>query len=98
MPDQPTEIHVARQMWRVLERYHAMIYFAPEAREAFTAAGLKGYWMGYFASRAAALGSVPANVVAATFYNFHPHMVARAIPDAWSFSSPERILAARYQS
>ena len=98
MPDQPTESHVARRMWRVLEPYHAMIYFAPEAREAFTAAGLKGYWMGYFASRAAALGPVPATVVAATFYNFHPRMVARAIPDAWSLSSLERVLAARYQS
>ncbi len=68
-----------------------------EAREAYAAAGLKGFWMGYFASRAAALGPVPANVVVATFYNFDLAMVARAIPDAWHFSSPERILAARYR-
>src|SRR5262249_16830667 len=59
-------------------------------------AGLKGFWMGYFASRAAALGPVPAEVVAATFYNFHPRMVARSIPDAWHFSTPERVIAARY--
>jgi helix-turn-helix protein len=88
--------HIARRMWHVLEPYHAMIYFAPEAREAYTAAGLKGYWMGYFASRSAALGPVSANVVAAVFYNFHPRMVARAIPDARRFSSPEAVLAARY--
>src|SRR5258708_13796664 len=54
--------------------------------------------MGYFGSRAAALGPVSANVVAATFYNFHPRMVARAIPDAWRLASPEQILAARYAS
>src|SRR5215472_14891410 len=96
MPDQPTEMHIARRMWQALEPYHAMIYFAPEAREAFANAGLKGYWMGYFASRAAPLGPVPAEVVAATFYNSHPRMVARAIPDAWHFADPARILAARY--
>jgi len=75
-----------------------MIYFAPEARAAYSEAGLKGYWMGYFASRAAAMGPVGPEVVAATFYNFHPRMVARAIPDAWRFSPPEQILAARYDS
>ncbi len=75
-----------------------MIYFAPEAREAYMTAGLKGYWMGYFASRVAAMGPVSANVVAATFFNFHPRMVAKAIPDAWQFSTPEKVLAARYSS
>lgn len=86
----------ARDMWKVLEPYHGMIYFAPEAREAYAEAGLKGYWMGYFASRSAPLGPVGPEIVAAIFYNFHPRMVARAIPDAWRFSSPERVLAARY--
>src|SRR5215469_11770901 len=89
---------LARSMWQTLEPYHAMSYFAPEARQAYAEAGLKGFWMGYFASRAAALGPVPAEVVAATFYNFHPRMVARSIPDAWHFSTPERVLAARYHS
>lgn len=93
--DTPT-LSLPREMWKVLEPYHAMIYFAPEARTAYTEAGLKGFWMGYFASRAAALGPVGPEVVAAVFYNFHPRMVARAIPDAWSFSSPERVLSARY--
>src|SRR5215467_6838394 len=92
------EQHPARLAWKTLEPYHAMIYFAPEAREAYTTAGLKGYWMGYFASRAAAMGPVPAEVVTATFFNFHPKMVARSIPDAWRFSTPERVLAARVSS
>jgi hypothetical protein len=51
--------------------------------------------MGYFASRSAAMGPVSAEVVIATFYNFHPQMVKRSIPDAWKFSSPERVLEAR---
>ena len=89
------QLHPSRQAWKMLEPYHAMIYFAPEAREAFAAAGLKGYWMGYFASRGAPLGAAPAEVITATFYNFHPRMVRKAIPDAWRFSTPEKIIATR---
>jgi hypothetical protein len=85
----------ARILWQLLEPYHALVYFAPEAKPTFEEAGLKGGWMGYFASRAAAMGPVPAEVVIATFYNFHPNMVRRAIPDAWRLSTPERILEAR---
>jgi hypothetical protein len=92
------ELQRARNAWITLEPYHAMIYFVPEARSAFTALGLKGYWMGYFASRSAPMGAASANLVAATFYNFHPRMVARAIPDAWGITTPERVLAARYES
>jgi hypothetical protein len=86
---------LARRMWQLLEPYHAVVYFAPESREELTAAGLKGGWMGYFASRAAPLGAVPAEVVQATFFNFAPAMVHRAIPDAWGFAPPERCVEAR---
>ena len=82
-------------MWQLLEPVHAVVYFAPESREAYSGAGLKGGWMGYFASRAAAMGPVPPEMVIATFYNFHPRMVRRAIPDAWTFSTPEKVLRAR---
>jgi hypothetical protein len=85
----------ARQMWQLLEPLHAIVYFEPTARATYGEAGLRGYWMGYFASRAACMGAVSAEVVTAAFYNFHPRMVSRAIPDAWSFSSPEAVLAAR---
>jgi hypothetical protein len=84
-----------RALWEVIEPFHTITYFAPEAREATDALGLRGGWMGYFASRAAPLGPVPAEVVIAVFYNFHPNLVRRAIPDAWSFASPASILAAR---
>jgi hypothetical protein len=89
---------MARRMWQALEALHMTIYWAPEPREAYRRAGLRGGWMGYFASRSAAMGPVPAEVVMATFYNFHPRMVRRAIPDAWGFASPERVLAARLEA
>jgi hypothetical protein len=81
---------IAREMWRALETLHMTVYFAPEPRDAYRRAGLRGGWMGYFASRSAAMGPVPAEVVMATFYNFHPRMVRRAIPDAWGFAPPDR--------
>lgn len=85
----------ARRAWTHFEPIHAVAYFAPEARAQFQAAGLRGGWMGYFASRSAPMGAVGPEVVAAVFHNFHPAMVARAIPDAWRYSSPEAVLSAR---
>jgi hypothetical protein len=88
----------ARRMWRVLEPYHAISYFAPDTRQATDALGLRGGWMSYFGCRAAPLGAVGPDVVAALFYNFHPSMVGRAIPDAWNYASPEQLLAARLEA
>ena len=86
---------VARAMWQVFEPIHAVTYFAPEARAATDALGLKGGWMGYFAARAAPMGAVSAEVVIATFFNFHPDMVRRSIPAAWELAAPEDVLTAR---
>jgi hypothetical protein len=72
-----------------------MVYFAPEAEQEYTAIGLRPGRMGYFASRSAPMGAVSAGVVAATFYNFNPEVVARVIPRAWTLASIEDILAAR---
>ncbi|WP_254205292.1 SCO6745 family protein [Nocardia alni] len=88
----------ARDMWRVLEPVHGVTYFAPECASAFKAVGLRGFWMGYFGGRAVPLGQVGPSVVEAVFYNFHPDMVRRAIPDAWKFAAPEAILDARRTS
>jgi hypothetical protein len=85
-------------MWKALEPYHAITYFAPETRQATDALGLRGGWMSYFACRAAPLGPVGPDVVTAVFYNFHPTMVARALPDAWSFATPDQLVAARLQA
>jgi hypothetical protein len=85
----------ARAIWQYGEPVNAIVYYAPETRAATDALGLKGGWMSYFGCRAAPLGTANAIVVSAIFYNFHPHMVARAIPDAWSYASPSALLEAR---
>jgi len=85
-------------MWRALEPYHAVTYFAPESRAATDAMGAKGGGMSYFGLRAAPLGRTPAGVVTALFYNFHPDRVARALPGAWAVAEPDRFLEARLAS
>ncbi len=72
-----------------------MTYFDPIATEATTAAGLKGFWMGYFGARAAPMGAVSAGVVEATFFNFAPSFVRRWVPDVWERCPPARLLDAR---
>jgi hypothetical protein len=85
----------ARAMWRLYEPLHALTYFADECLEEYRSAGLKGFWMGYFAARAAPFGAVGPGIVEATFYNFSPALVRRAIPDTWRFTTPAAVLAAR---
>ncbi|MDQ4118140.1 MAG: hypothetical protein M3235_14440 [Actinomycetota bacterium] len=85
----------ARRMWQPHERVHDVVYFSPEARGAADAIGMRGYWMGYFAFRAAPLGPVGPPPVVAAFHGFPPSTVARALPDAWSFATPEQALEAR---
>ncbi|MFI7599102.1 hypothetical protein [Actinoplanes sp. NPDC049681] len=86
-----------RHLWQLYEPLHAVTYFAPEARTAFEGAGLRGFWRGYFAGRAAPLGAVTAAPVTALFFSFAPAMVARALPDVWQRASPEQALAARLE-
>ena len=86
---------LARAIWQYGEPVHAVMYFAPETREATDTLGLKGGWMSYFGCRAAPLGAASAPVVAALFFNFHPAMVGRAIPAAWTYASPPALLDAR---
>lgn len=88
-------MHSARAVWQYGEPVHAIVYYAPERRAATDALGLKGGWMSYFGCRAAPLGAATAPVVTALFYNFHPAMVARAIPDAWVYATPSSLLDAR---
>ncbi len=65
-----------------------MTYFAPACRGALRDTGLRGFWAGYFAARAAPLGRVGTGPVAAAFYNFLPAMVARAVPGCWEVVAP----------
>jgi len=85
----------ARAMWTMFEPVHDVTYFAPEALSGFTEAGLRGYWRGYFAGRAAPLGGTRAAVVAASFFNFAPSFVARAVPGVWDLVTPQEAIAVR---
>ena len=89
---------LARRMWRSLEAIHGFVYFAPEADDEYTRLGLERGTMGYFASRSAAMGAVGADVVIATFFNFEPGLVRRAIPEAWARTTPAAVLAARLRA
>jgi hypothetical protein len=75
---------------------HSLIYFAPEAEQQLTSAGLKPGRMCYFAGRAAPMGAVSGGVVTATFYNFSPGLVARSIPQAWDLVRPDAVVSARF--
>ncbi|MEV5876466.1 hypothetical protein AB0L75_19980 [Streptomyces sp. NPDC052101] len=88
----------ARALWERYEPVHDLVYFAPEVHRAADALGMRGFWMGYFALRAAPLGAVPSSVVTSCFYVFHPARVARALPDAWSYAAPADVLAARFDA
>jgi hypothetical protein len=85
----------ARAIWRHLEAVHAVTYFAPACLDRIAELGVKGFWMGYFAARSAPLGMADPAVVDATFYNFAPRLVHRALPDAWSYTTPAAALDAR---
>ena len=87
----------ARKTWRTMEPLHGMIYFVPEAADAYDRLGITG-GDGYFASRAAPMGAVSAHVVVSTFFNFNPRLVHSAIPQAWTITTPEALVAARFEA
>ncbi|MEU4249315.1 MarR family transcriptional regulator [Amycolatopsis sp. NPDC026612] len=81
-------------MFELLEPI-ATVTFSEVPDEAFLALGMRNYWDGYFAGRAAPLGLVPAEVVHAVFYNFADGEVARHIPWVWGKVTPEEAIAVR---
>jgi hypothetical protein len=86
---------LARRLFDRFEPVHGVVYFAPEVRAALDGLGYRGFWMGYFAARSAPLGQVPPEVVTATFYNFSPIRVAKALPTAWDIAPPADALRVR---
>src|SRR5689334_15772278 len=86
---------VARRLFRLVEPIHLVTYFSEEPTCALMELGLRNYWDGYFAGRAAPLGRVPAEVVHAVFYNFAPGEVARHIPWVWGKITPQEAIAVR---
>lgn len=53
---------------------------------------------GYFASRAACMGSVNAEIVTATFFNFNPVLVREAMAGAWDVAEPQARVDARLRA
>ncbi|MCK7621554.1 hypothetical protein MUU72_00105 [Streptomyces sp. RS10V-4] len=92
---EPHTAQRARSLWLMTEPLHAVCYFAPDCRTLGKSLGLKGFWMGYFASRTAPLGAVEPAAATAVLGVFAPGMVARALPAAWSVVSPAHVLDER---
>lgn len=86
---------IAFHCHEVLDPLHLVSYFAPEVEQRLTGIGLNPGPMCYFSGRAAAFGPIGPGVVAATFYNFNPALIAKHIPQAWALASPADIVAAR---
>jgi len=87
----------ARKAYGILEPLVAMIYFVPEGPTNYEKLGLKPR-QGYFCSRSAALGAVPGEVVAATFYNFNPAIVIPLVDEGWKITTPQATAEARNQA
>ena len=86
-----------RRMFELIEPI-ATVTFSDVPNEAFLALGMRNYWDGYFAGRAAPLGLAPAEVVHAVFYNFADGEVARHIPWVWGKTTPQEAIAVRERS
>lgn len=91
MPHELAKIH---RMFELIEPIGA-ITFSEVPNEAFLAVGMRNYWDGYFAGRAAPLGLAPPEVVHAVFYNFADGEVARHIPWVWGKITPKEATAVR---
>ena len=88
---------VARRMWSCAEPIHAVAYFAPDSRDRFEQAGIRGFWRAYFTGRAAPLGATGPHVVRAAFQSFTLDMVARALPAVWELATPAEAWQIRTQ-
>lgn len=91
MPHPQAKVH---RMFELVEPT-ATVAFSEMVTEAFLAVGMRNYWDGYFAGRAAPLGPAPAEVVHSVFYNFAEGEVARHIPWVWGKITPEEAIAVR---
>src|SRR3984957_3546770 len=91
MPHPQAKVH---RMFELVEPI-ATVPFSEVPNEAFLAVGMRNYWDGSFAGRAAPLGLAPAEVVHAVFYNFAEGEVARHIPWVWGKTTPQEAIAVR---
>lgn len=86
---------VSRRLWDLIEPLASSVYFVAETRAAYAVLGIGDFWPGYYCSRAACMGQVPGEVVAATFAVFNPAVVVPAVEEGWSKTDAASILQAR---
>jgi hypothetical protein len=109
MPDPQDAGRRTRRLRNLVEPIAAVVFFAPEAQAAYVRLGFpppRGEedgiplfdWDAYFVSRAACMGQVRGEVVAAAFGVFSPGWVVRAIEQGWVLTDPATIIAAREHS
>lgn len=91
------DLDLVAKLGTVTNSTHGFIYFSQSAGAAYEELGLTGRQQ-YFASRGAAFGAVPAEVVIATFFNFNPEIVRETIPAAWDVADPAEIQTARMRA
>lgn len=93
------DLGLVRQMWKLLEPVHAILYYAPEvsARTEKLGFDTRTRWPSYFPLRAAPLGAAGPELVSAAFYSFNPAMVREHVPAAWQVATPADVLAARVE-
>lgn len=87
--------HPARRLWHNLEALYQPALSVADTRDSGKVLGLNGFWMTYFAFRAAPLGAVNAATVTAAFGGFAPSMVAKAVPGSWAAVSPATCIERR---
>ncbi len=85
---------LTRDLARLVEPFHAVTYYSAEINQ-LRSDGFAGWWHAYFAYRPAPMGPVDVPVVVATFYNFHPRMIERAVPAVWDILSPAAVAERR---
>jgi hypothetical protein len=84
---------LARQAVQVLEPVCCTGWLSAEGQANLAAQGITERFAGYCATRAAPMGAVAPEVVAAAFYNCRPEVVIRNTAVAWATSTPEQAIA-----
>jgi hypothetical protein len=96
-PTPAVDLGAVREVSAAITAAHMFIYLVPEPADEAASLGVTDRGRRYFAFRSAALGAVPWQVTAATFYNFSPRAV-QAMDGVWNFGSPDQWQAARFRA
>lgn len=88
----------AKEMWEVLEPFHAAVYFSKSTVDRFALLGLNGYWTRYVTSRVSPLGPIGPESAADFFFHHHPRMLEPLLPSVWNRVRPEVVTAARLEA